>query len=400
MASPVADAYTAPTGTTVVRMGVPTPPVAPVFSAVVEISTGSNAPLSTAAQTLVLNLHGSGNNLTGLTGTRVMQATLNPGNAWGAYLGDTSFTWHEQKAGTLAGNTAMNLWPADRQPDNGSNRRESYWMGWTDGPDSGQLRLYTERRLDALMARLAADPRCSATKRVLTGGSMGGWGTMSYGIRRAHIFPAIYPDRPRWRSCETAGRVRIPSWAVAITPSYAAGSAPSLVAADGGYSAATHLDHVAWVANTAHVVPWIGWCCGRNDGYMPFQDQIDAALAMKAANRGFAFAWNNGNHSTGSILSQITASYPFGLFELGKGYPVFSEHSLDADPAVDLVGGINVGLTFRNVVESAGAWSCQVTHISSACTVKVKPYSPVYTGNPSPALVTIPAANTWVTVSF
>lgn len=400
MANPSGNVYSVAAATTVVRLGVPEPPPTPVFLTVNQQSTGANAPLSTAGQTLVLSLHGSGNNLTALTGTRIMQAGLNPSSPWGAYQGDTAFLWHEVKGGTIAGNTAMVVWPWDRQPDNGANRRESFWMGWTDGPDAGRLRLYTERRLDALVARLAADPRISATKRVITGGSMGGWGTLSYGIRRPSVFPAIYPDRPRWRFCETAGSVRIPSWAVAITPAYTTGAAPLLTVDDGGYSAATHLDHIAWVADTNKAVPWIGWCVGKNDGYMPFQDHIDAVAALRAAGRGFAFYWNSGDHSTGSQIFQITASYPHGTFELGKGYPVFIEHSLDGNPATDAVGGINVGLSFRNVVETAGTWQCQVTHIASACTVKVKPKSPIYTGNPAPQLVNIPAPNAWVTVSF
>ena len=397
VAVPTSNSYSAPPGATRVRAGRAAPGAPPVFSSVVETSTGVNAPINALGQTLILALHGSGNNMTGLTGTRVLNATLDPSQA---YLGDTTFLWHEVKGGVILGNSCIRVWPWDHQPDNVALRRESYWMGWTDGPDVGQLRLYTERRLDALMERIAADPRYSSTKRVMEGASMGGWGTMTYGIRRAHMFPALYPVTCRWRYCEVAGRVRIPSWTVGITPSYAVGSAPMLVAEDGGYSAAVHMDHVAWVANAAHEIPWIGWTVGRQDGYMPFQDHVDAVAALRATGRGFAFAWNDGAHGTGPNAGVIVASYPYGTFELGKGYPVFSEHSLDQDPAVDLAGGINLNLSFRNVVETAGTWSCQVTSIAAACTVKVKPKSPIYLGNPAPQLVTIPAANTWVTVSF
>lgn len=401
MATPTADSYSALSGASTVRCGMPDPPAGPVmFDSVVELSTGANAPLWTTAQTLIVSLHGSGNNLTGLTGTRIMSAALNASNPHGAYLTDTEFHWHEQKAGTLYSNTAFRLWPADRQPDNGLNRRESYWLGWTDGPDAGQLRLYTEKRLDAMVERYLTDTRVSATKRVLDGGSMGAWGTMTYGIRRPHIFPAIYPDRPRWRSSVTAGNVTIPSWTVAVAPTYSFAAAPLLCADDGGTSAAAHLNHIDYVANTANAIPWIGWTVGRLDGYMPFQDHIDAVAAMRAAGRGFCFLWNNGNHGTGPSPFSITNSYPYGIFELGKGYPVFSEHSLDQDPSVDLVGGINQNLSFRSVTETTGTWSCQVTNVSAACTVKVKPKSSIYTGNPTPQLVTIPAANSWVTVSF
>jgi hypothetical protein len=373
---------------------------APIFSSVAELSSGSSAPFSDLGQTLILNLHGSGNDLTALANSRVMQATLNPANAWGAYLGDTVFNWKELNAGVLNGNRAINVWPNDKQPNNGSLRRESDWCGWTDGPDAGKLRLYTERRLDALLERLLAEPRFSATKRVLTGQSMGGWGTMSYGIRRAHVIPAIYANMPRWRYSQVSGQISVHSWTVGVTPAYPVASAPLLVPEDGGYSAAVHFNHIDWVANTANPVPWIGWTIGKNDGYMPWQDHVDAVAALRAAGRGFAVTWNLGNHGGQPSIETLFASYPQGCFELGKGYPVFSEHSLDADPATADVGGINMGLGFRNVVETTGTWQCQVRHTSSACTVKVKPKSTVYTGNPSPQLVTIPAANTWVTVTF
>lgn len=401
MPSPSFRRVAVPASTAAVYAGRFAPAAPPVFSSVAETSAGStNAPSTANAQTLILSLHGSGNNLTALVNDRVMQATLNPDNAWGAYSGDDFFIWHEVKAGIINGNTAMTVWPWDKQPNNGLNRRESYWCGWTDGPDAGELRLYTERRLDALMARYATDPRISATKRLLTGQSMGGWGTMSYGIRRAHLFPAIYANMPRWRYSETSGQIRVPSWTTAVTPAYAVGSAPLLVAADGGYSAATHFDHVAYVTNASNVIPWIGWTIGKNDGYMPFQDHIDAVAALRATGRGFAFSWNLGNHGGGPSIETLFQSYQQGSFELGKGYPVFTEHSLDSDPATADVGGINMGLGFRNVVETASTWSCEIRHLTTACTVKVKPKSPVYTGSPSPQLVTIPAGNTWVSVSF
>lgn len=402
MATPTADVYTAPTGTAVVRCGMAAPPLAPpVFSSVVQLTSGTNAPFADLGQTLILNLHGSGNTLVALAESRVMNGILNPASAWGAYQTDTVFLWKELNAGIQAGNRGVNVWPNDKQPNNGANGRESDWCGWTDGPDAGKLRLYTERRLDALLDHLLTGPKFSATKRVLTGQSMGGWGTMSYGIRRAHIFPAIYANMPRWRYSQVAGQVSVHSWTVPITPTYPVGSAPLLVPEDGGYSVAEHYDHIARVSNTANAVPWIGWVIGKNDGYMPWQDHVDAIAALRAAGRGFAVNWNLGNHGGQPSIETIFASYPRGLFELGKGYPLFTEHSLDADPATADVGGINVGLSFRNVTETAGTWSCQVTHLTSACTVKVKPKgSVVYLGNPAAQLVMIPSANTWVTVSF
>jgi len=407
MATPTADSYTAASGATV--RGGRAAPVAPPpgFSSVNIVSTDSVVPFTTPDQTMVLQLHGSGTAQTtsGINCSAACSSDL-------SYDTTNVFNFALVRGGVDSSGARITMvYPHDRQlpPYASGAIRESLWLGWIDSSpnvasnaNTGKLCLYTEQRLDAMLAWIEANQAAnlSPTKRYLTGGSMGGWGTMTYGVRRADKFAALYPSRPRWRSSETAGAVAVFSWATAIQR-YLFGASPALWdRASPAGTVQSHLDIIAYASNTANTMPWVGWCVGRNDGYMPFQDHIDAVAAMRATGRGFAFVWNDGNHGSGDILSQITASYPYGMFELGKGYPVFSEHSLDGNPAVDLTGGINAGLSFRNVTESAGAWSCQVTHISSACTVKVKPKSPIYTGNPTPQLVTIPGANTWVTVSF
>jgi hypothetical protein len=63
-------------------------------------------------------------------------------------------------------------------------------------------------------------------------------------------------------------------------------------------------------------------------------------------------------------MDKIFASYPYGTFEIGRGYPLFTSFSRDKNPNVDIAGGINIGLSFRNVVESASGWSCEITCIT------------------------------------
>lgn len=374
------------------------------FASVVLDSTDTFVPSNAPGQTVIVELHGSGT------------AYSFFGDKWNANLAggleydtDTVFKFAIAIGSAINGNAVTMVRPWDRQgtfPDSGL-RRESYWMGWTDGPEA-EFNLYTERRLDAMIAWIKANQaNLSATKWALTGGSMGAWGTLTYGIRRPHIFPGLWPDRPRWRNAEVAGTVRVPSWTQPPTPSYAVGASPAVRAADGGGTSAAHLDVTSYVANADNAIPWVGWHIGKQDGYMPWQDHVDAIAALRATGRGFAVYWNNDGHSISSAReAEIRSTYPMGLFELGKGYPVFSEHSLDNDPVTDLVGGINVGLTFRNVVETASTWSCEVRYMGTAsrpqqaCTVKVKPKSSVYTGDPMPQLVNVPAAGAWVTVSF
>lgn len=282
---------------------------------------------------------------------------------------------------------------------NGATPRESAWLGFTN-IGTTDYTLITQRRLEALMTWAHENMQFLVNKTCVRGGSMGAWGTMTFGIRRPHLFAAMYPDRPRWRYTNTVGNIAVANFNAGFQET-AVGSAPNARVEDGGMSMNTIFDCIAYVSNTANKIPWIGWCVGRNDGFTQFSDHIAAVNAMRTAKRGFAFVWNDGNHSGGSIPSQITNSYSYGMFEIGKGYPLFTNHSGDQDPAVDLVGGINQGLKFRNVVETANSWSCEITSIAGPRTVDVEPIcSTVFLATGAPQNVSIPAANTWVSVSF
>lgn len=359
-------------------------------------SESTELPATSADQTLLLFLHSSGgaNYSTGRQYRAVGSARL-------SHLDFTEIAWSTRNGGSALGKNIMQLRPVDYYGTrDGGFIRESRWLGFTSAGESG-VRLITERRVDALVEWANAHLPISATRRCVAGGSMGAWGCITYALRRPEMFAAVYADRPRWRWTNySAQTFSVYDWNDGSLP-YSAATAPSIASADGGGSVYDRrINSIGFVSNTANKVPWIGWCIGRNDGFAFFEDQIDAVNALRAARRGFAFAWNDGNHTTGSILSQITDSYPYGLFELGKGYPLFEQCSLDQDPTVDLVGGINIGLTFRNVVESSSGWSCEVTHISSACTVNVSPISDVFTSTVTPQTINIPAANVWVPVSF
>jgi hypothetical protein len=341
---------------------------------------------------LVVELHGSGGqNYT--TGTQYSAAV----SGLMSYSTYNALSFSTVKSATpgiflIRPNDDYGTYPSGGQ-------RQSMWLGFKHIPGN-DIVLITQRRLEAMLSWADANlTQAAPRKRYLTGGSMGGWGTLLFGLRRPKIFPAIYPDRPRWRYDATIGEVAVADW-TNLLDSVPSGSAPNLSAADGGGSVFNMMDHTTYVSNTSNKIPWIGWCVGRQDGYTQFQDHVDAVAAMRAAKRGFAFSWNNGNHSTGPTLSPILASYPYGTFELGVGYPLFTNHSGDSDPSVDLVGDINVGLSFRNVVESVHYWSCQVTSILGARTVTVEPISHIFKGPTTPQTVSIPAANSWVTVAF
>lgn len=382
MPSPVNSTYSCASGLQIAggRVYVPT------FDNVSIYSEDSGVPYNTSGQTFVLELHASGGQ--NYASGRQYRAVVSGKMAYGAY---TTYSFYSIRTAVV---TETKVTPNDKY-----GTWESMHFGYKNMGDSF-VHLISLRRFETLLNWIELNmSSLHPTKRCLTGGSMGAWGTLLLGLRKPDKFGSLYPDRPRWRYDATVGEVAVVDIVNGFT-SVTVASAPNLAPEDGGGSVATRMDHIAYVSNTANKVAWIGWCVGSADGYTPFSDHIAAVAALRAAKRGFAFVWNAGNHSTGSILNQITASYPFGMFEIGKGYPLFTNHSADLNPSVDPVGGINEGLSFRNLTESAGAWSCQVTSILGARTVTVEPISTIFLNVVTPVVVNIPSANTWVTVSF
>jgi hypothetical protein len=395
MATPVNDTYSAASGVTIYGGMAAPGGISAGFDAVTITSESTDAlPGDVTGNILVLDLHGSSGG--GATNGRQYRANVSGLMAYSAPYDTFKFS----TARSITPNVLL-LRPVDNygtRTDGGP--KESMWLGFKNMP-TADVNLITFRRVKALITWAEANLSNTAmSKRCMSGGSMGAWGVMTFGLRSGIAFAALYPDRPRWRYNNTPGHIAVADWNGAGWVDTLVAGGPNLTPAEGGTPIADMMDLIAYVADTTKKIPWIGWCVGRGDGYTPFSDHIAAVAALRAAKRGFAFAWNNGDHSGGSQPTTITRSYPYGTFEIGKGYPLFTNHSGDQDPAVDAVGGINIDLKFRNVSESAAGWSCDVTSLAGARTVTVEPISEIFTKPVSPQNITIPAANSWVTVNF
>lgn len=386
MATPVGDSYSGPPGG-VIAAG----RYRDWFDSPVIQSEDSTVPYTHIQnQMLYILLHGSGG--ADLIYGRQFSAHCNGRLAFGAE--DTFRFSTARGAGNGFATDVTLIRPVDRY-----GTSESAWLGFVVPPAVTRNKC-TIHRLDAMIRWARSNvPNIDWNKVYIGGGSMGGWGSLRYGIRHAELFSAIYPDRPQWRGASTVDNVQLSTYGTGWT-NVPRASAPDFDPAEGGGNTADFMDNIAYASNPENQIPWIGWCLGRLDGYANFEDHITAVAALRLAKRGFAFAWNNGNHGGGSIMSEINQSYPPGTFVLGRGYPLFTNHSGDQDPSIDLVGGINIGLSFRNVVESASGWSCEVTSVLGARTVDVEPISSIFNAVVAPQNITIPAANAWVQVSF
>jgi len=258
-------------------------------------------------------------------------------------------------------------------PD-GNGGVETYWFGYQALPDwapSTPPRAYpfTEARLTwmigQVITRYAVDPDHVSC----LGGSMGAWGATSFCLRHAELFSAVYPDRPRPRQFGLPSLTAMPDAAHAVM-------------ADGTTPYLDRMDSVKYVSEHHEDLPFFVWDIGRNDGYGgAWQNQIDLVNAFEATHHGFAFMWNDGDHSgTGDIAAEIQAMYPPEKLARNESYPAFSHSSIDdnlgnGDPTNgDPTGGINLGFDWTAVDDESHRWSASISNTATVpMTVDVTP---------------------------
>lgn len=257
----------------------------------------------------------------------------------------------------------------------GLRNMETYWFGYycvPQGAKHEEPRVYpfTENQLLWMIGwtvqRYGVDP-----ERITMGGSSSGAvGSMNVGFRHPELFAAVYPS---------VGRVRrVP--AIPLEGKLARDN--TAVMADGKTLYYDHVDGPRFAATHAGDLPFLGWACGRNDGYATWQEHIDMVKALTAARHGFAFSWNNGNHGGGGAAMQaITKYYPAEKFARNRSYPAFGNSSINnlmgnGDPKDgDLEGGINLGFDWKGVLDTEAKWSIQLTNAlaKAEMTVDVTP---------------------------
>lgn len=367
---------------------VPPPPPPPVggFKSVSKIGTDAYAPKAGTAgsQPVQMQLHGYGGDSYsfGDSYSAVCNAAM-------GYADNLPFYFHVQNTDNFLGlNPKIEIQPMDRVVKPTGGYMTSLFFGYNDGVPKKACD-YTYRILDALYDwTFANHPQASKTRVCLYGGSMGAWACLHYGLRRPTKFAAVFASLPRWRLTSLSD-LALGTWV----------EQGSLSMSDGSGTYAQHNDMIAYVSNPANKLPFLSCAIGRNDPYGLWAEQVEAIAALRATKRAFVYSWNNGNHSDGALSeAAIKATYNRESFELGKGYPVLMNSSLDS-PLTDLVGGINLGFKWRNVVESALGWSCEISNANGAVTVDVLPHSDVFAKTVAAKTVSIPAG-TWVAVSF
>ncbi|GMV82484.1 MAG: hypothetical protein AMXMBFR7_36680 [Planctomycetota bacterium] len=355
--------------------------VASIQPILVKTSTSSAAITGTDNLPLMLSLHGS-------------EARGGPsamGNIF-IYFGTPEMGWRDGIPGSFAvyeqKEKELILSPRDaiESPD-GNGAIETCWFGYACvpvGAEHMEPRAYpfTENRLawmvNWVINRYKADPR-----RIYSGGqSMGGMGSTQWAFRSPDLFAAVYPR---------LGRIR-QSWRPTVPKGILKKDLDSerLMMFDGKSDYYTDKMDAAKYANEhKEDLPFYAFCVGRRDWVETWKANIEMVQALTASRHGFALAWTNGGHdeigAQGRTLLQ--KYYPPSKFSRDRSFPAFGNSSinesmgsgeLDAEKVLkdgDLVGGINLGFDWSDVVDEDGKWSARISNdlCKTEMTVDVTP---------------------------
>lgn len=364
----LADPAPAPTPT---PAPAPEPPPAPApvpsltgFKSVTKTRTDAPVPAATPYLPLHLELGGwgpgpSGGGVYGDQYTAVMDTSLE-------FEDGIETVWRVANGG---GNAKITPQDSFARPGDGKHVA-TFWLGHSQLVDGVEVVVpYTVRRLEKIIAdTYLRYPNVDEAKGLSVGGnSMGGFGSIHFGIKHPFLVHSVWAKDPAWNLRETYDVMTVETGAHKARPA-------GIKMAGGAETFAQYTDLVAYVGNPANAIPPLFWGFGWADNGAPMSlaGNQAAIKALRATRRLFAVAWSSSGHGGGDwpLKSTILKQYSPLQFTLTDGYPVFENCSIDDDPETPYtaanaseVRGINIHLAFRNVLDELNRFRVEVTAV-------------------------------------
>jgi pimeloyl-ACP methyl ester carboxylesterase len=296
------------------------------------VVAGKSAEVKAANRGLIVRLHHFGSDYLGQTATRPGFVTLalddyTPGIAaeshqgfWFGYRENYGTCYLVGKAAERAGGACL---PA---AERGS---------------PVPVRDYTQRRMLRTIEEVVGSFGLDRNRIYLTGGSMGGMGTVDVGLRHPELFaaleahvPVINPARSKFYAQEVLGEV----WTDRNWPLLPDGE---------GHTLGERLDDTAYVANAKEDLPLLKFFNARQDTVIGWTQIPEFMHALTKARQPFIAAWDNRIH-TGEHPERPKTYDEFDVFQIRRNecVPALSNASTAEDPGHapaegDPAGGIN-----------------------------------------------------------
>lgn len=254
--------------------------------------------------------------------------------------------------------------------DGGTNAIWTFWYGYNSRiydrtlMGEGVPTNYTERRNFWILDWVRRHYQPDANRWYCSGGSMGGCGTVSFGMRHPELFAALH------------ARVPIVSYtylgkgsASRLEPSCWTGPIPPELKTEEGMPLLGRMNGVKLVSETEADLPLLFLINGRQDGSIPWENNPAFYRALAGARQGFAAYWDNGTHPTsGKAAPEDVKAWEqrFRRLRSDESFPAFTNTSSDRNPGNgqpddgDIVGWINRGMGWKDIEDAADHYAITV----------------------------------------
>lgn len=256
-----------------------------------------------------------------------------------------------------------------------------WWYGYNSRIFDGNLKdgvnvNYTENRLLYLLDWCKSKFRIDKNRIYLGGVSMGGTGSVSFGLRHPEIFAAVYANVPDTNTGN--GTSIFESWFEGMW-----GKRSDAVKTNEGISVWDRLNMTQYVRSHMEDLPFIKTISARDDVAMPWQQIPEFLRALNDTRHGFISGWGKGGHNLPFEDRPMTVRR-FDIYKLAKNisYPAFSNSSINDDPGNGgpdngtTTGQMGGGFDWRILKDQSGIWSAEIKICADGLTGAVTDITP------------------------
>jgi len=261
--------------------------------------------------------------------------------------------------------------PHNEAGDAGAPAIWTFWFGYNSNIFDRKLMAtgtpvnYTERRNLWILDWVRGHYQPDVNRWYCSGSSMGGCGTISFGLRHPELFAACHAHVPIVSYTYLGSK----GSATRLEPSCCTGPIPPNLKTSEGVPLLERMNGTKFVSESQDDLPFLFMIHGRQDGSIPWENNPPFYRALSAARQGFAVYWDNGTHPTsGKDAPEDVKAWQqrFHRFRRDESHPAFTNTSSDrncgngAPDDGDIIGWINRGMDWKDIEDAPGHYAITV----------------------------------------
>lgn len=224
---------------------------------------------------------------------------------------------------------------------------------------------YTEQRNLWILKWVRERYGTDANRCYCSGSSMGGCGTVSFGLRHPEIFAALHAHVPIVSYTQPGqGSAR------RLEPICWTGPFPDDLKTNEGIPILDRMNGERLVTNAKDDLPPLFLIHGRKDGSIPWANNPPFYRALERSQQAFSVYWDDGEHATcGKDAPEDVKAWAqtFRRIRLDESFPAFSNTSSDRNPGDgrpedgDTIGWMNRGMGWKDVRDKSDGYAITLT---------------------------------------